>query len=323
MQHIKIFYNFYTIDFFNLAKSTILFQIRTFYKGIDVKTFYYVHTGHRIGLDRFRRAVAILHTLEDTDITLLTSDYRIAQEAREFGIQKSVGIDVVRNIPQIANNGDRLIFDSSEANPLMLEDMRAYFSSFIRVSDAKEDSCFKGEALISPYLEGERIFHGVIVDECFFKTFQKSVAISYFFGDDDYEKDLQKHLDFVEGLDVHLQLGYYYFLDYEASLKEQFRQYYEFEEYATMIQESAILITASPQAVLDSLATGAKPVYFQREDYTTEFVPLFESLNIPVINNYDKEALQQALATINHRNYGKIEQNGNKVAKFIKENLNL
>ena len=33
-----------------------------------MKTYYYVHTGHRIGLDRFRRAAAALGCL-DADIT--------------------------------------------------------------------------------------------------------------------------------------------------------------------------------------------------------------------------------------------------------------
>jgi hypothetical protein len=178
-----------------------------------MKTYYYVHTGHRIGLDRFRRATTILRALE-ADITLLCSDYRIAQEARNFGIEKSVGIDVVRNIPQIAHNGDQLIFDSAEANPLMLEDMRQYFSSFIRISDDINDKKADNEFLISPYLEGEGICKAYAVDDKYFKTFEKTTKISYFFGDDDYEKDLEKHLDFVDGLDAKLQLGYYYFLDY-------------------------------------------------------------------------------------------------------------
>jgi hypothetical protein len=112
-----------------------------------MKIYYYAHTGHRIGLDRFRRAVAIINSLDGIDITLLTSDYRIAQVAREFGIDKSVGIDVVRNIPNIAHNGDKIIFDSAEANPIMLDDMREYFSTFIRISDNEHDKIEKNEFL--------------------------------------------------------------------------------------------------------------------------------------------------------------------------------
>ena len=288
-----------------------------------MKTFYYVHTGHRIGLDRFRRAVAILNDLKDVDITLLTSDYRIAQVARDFGIEKSVGIDVVRNIPQISHNGDKLIFDSVEANPIMLDDMRNYFSKFLRISDNIDDLKAENEFLLSPYLEGDDICNAVAVNDIFFGDFEKNIAITYFFGDDDYEKDLEKHLDFVDGLNPHLQLGFYYFLDYEDMLQKKFKNFFEFEEYDNMIKTTDILLTASPQAILDSLASGGKPIYFQREDYTEDFIPLFEKLNIPIVYNYDKKYLSVILETINDRKYEKIEQNSNKIAKFIKENLNL
>jgi len=289
-----------------------------------MKTFYYVHTGHRIGLDRFRRSAAILKKFQDKEITLLTSDYRIAQVAKEYGIENCVGIDVVRNIPHIAQNGDQLIFDSDEANPLMLEDMRRYFSKFIRLSDNASDQKADNEFLISPYLEGEGICRAVAVDDVFFqKEREKDIALSYFFGDDDYEKDLQKHFDFIDGLNPHLQLGFYYFLDYEDMLKEKFKNYFEFEAYEEMIQRSQILLTASPQAVLDSLANGGKPIYFQREDYPLDFILLFEQLNIPIIKNYEKNELSVVLKTINNRKYEEIEQNCNKIFDFINLCLNL
>ncbi len=288
-----------------------------------MKLFYYVHTGHRIGLDRFRRAATIIRALGNVDITLLCSDFRIAQIAREFGIENSVGIDVVRNIPQISQYGDKIIFDSEEANPIMLDDMRQYFSTFIRVSDAKEDTKAENELLISPYLEGDGICKGLVVDDKYFVKQEKKVKISYFFGDDDYEKDLEKNLDFIAGLDAHLQLGFYYFLDYEDMLKEKFPNYFEFEEYDEMIMQSEILITCSPQAVLESLAGGGKPIYIQREDYTRDFNAIFDFLNIPIVYNFDKKDLSVILKTINNHYYESIEQNSNEIAKFIKENLNL
>ncbi len=286
-----------------------------------MRSFYYVHTGHRIGLDRFRRAAAIIKALGNEDITLLTSDYRIAQIAHEFGITNSVGVDVVRNIPQIAHHGDKLIFDSEEANPLMLDDMRNYFSKFVRISDKKDDVKAENEFLLSPYLNGEEICHAVVVDDKYFTCKEKTVEISYFFGDDDYEKDLEKHLDFVEDLHPYLQLGFYYFLDYEEMLKTKFVHYFEFEEYETMIMQSKILITASPQAVLDALASGGKPIYIQREDYRQDFNALFESLNIPIVYNFDKNHITVILATINEHKYRKIEQNSNKITKFLKGSL--
>ncbi|HEY9204246.1 MAG TPA: hypothetical protein VIM82_07930 [Sulfurimonas sp.] len=288
-----------------------------------MKIYYYVHTGHRIGLDRFRRACTIIRSLGDVDITLLCSDFRIANEARHFGVDKAVGIDVVRNIPQIAKHGDKLIFDSEEANPVMLEDMRKYFSTFIRISDKADDAKADGEFLISPYLSGEGICNAVAVDDKYFENEEKTIELSYFFGDDDYEKDLEKNLDLVKDLNPDLLLGFYYFLDYEDFLKKTFRNYHEFEEYDEVIKKSKILITASPQAVLESLASGAKPVYLQREDYTTDFLELFETLNIPIVKNYEKEQLIDIISSINNNNYSKMEQNCKKIASFIKENLTL
>ena len=265
-----------------------------------MKTYYYVHTGHRIGLDRFRRATTILRALGDKDITLLCSDFRIAQVARDFGIENSVGIDVVRNIPQIAHHGDKIIFDSDEANPIMLEDMKKYFSSFVHVKSSE-----------------------AIVDEKYYEIKQKTIKISYFFGDDDYEKDLDKHISLVEDLNPDLLLGFYYFLDYEDMLKEKFENHHEFEDYDEVIQKSEILITASPQAVLENLASGGKPIYIQRDDYTSDFLELFESMNIPIVKNYDKTQLSEIINSINSHNYVKMQHNSDKLINSIKETLNL
>ena len=286
-----------------------------------MRRFYYVHTGHRIGLDRFRRATTILRALGDDEITLLTSDFRISQIGRDFGVRDCVGLDVVRNIPQIAHHGDKLIFDSQEANPIMLDDMRKFFSTFIRVSDDKDDKKEEDELLLSPYLEGEGICTTYAVDDKYFGNFDKRTKLSYFFGDDDYEKDLEKNLDFIDGLKPALQLGFYYFLDYEDMLKNKFEKTFEFEEYDEMITSSEILLTASPQAVLESLASGGKPIYFQREDYTYNFNKLFDTLNIPIIIDYDKNKLSVILDTINNIKYHNIEKNSNNSTHFLKEFL--
>ena len=288
-----------------------------------MRTFYYVHTGHRIGLDRFRRAAAIIKALDDDNITLLCSDFRIAQIASDFGVKNSVGLDVVRNIPQISHHGDQLIFDSEEANPIMLDDMRSYFSTFIRVSDDINDIKNENELLISPYLSGKGICNAYAIDDTYFQKSEKSIEMSYFFGDDDYEKDLEKNLDFLSDINPDLQLGFYYFLDYEDMLKEKFSNFHEFEDYEEMIKKTDILITASPQAVLESLASKGRPIYVKREDYSDYFDELFLSLNIPIIKKYDKKHLLGVLETIDNINYLPVEQNSNKISEFIKENLTL
>lgn len=293
-----------------------------------MKLFYYVHTGHRVGLDKFRRSASIINALDkDIEITLLCSDFRIAQVAKDFGIENSVGIDVIRNIPFIAHHGDKLIFDSDEANPIMLDDMRKFFSSFIRISDDENDTKEDREYLLSPYLEGEDICNAIVVDDKYFEQTPKSVDMTFFFGDDDYEKDLEKNLSLLDGLEPHLQLGFYYFIDYEDMLKDRFKECFEFEEYDEMIQKTDILITASPQAALESLASGGRPIYIQRADYPTLLEKQFSKLGIPIIKNYDNKELLLQIETINKQkntqNYKKLEKTSNKINEFIKNSLSL
>ena len=300
-----------------------------------MRRFYYVDTGHRVGLDRFRRAVAILNALGDDEVTLLCSDFRIAHEARDFGIKNSVGIDLVRNIVNIANQGDALIFDSAEANPLMLEDMRSYFSSFIRVSDNPEDKREENEFLISPYFEDvltpteHFTCKSVVVDEKYFGEFDKTIEIGFFFGDDDYEKDLEKHLDILENLHpkgtshIELLLGFYYFFDYEEMLKKKFPKHYTFEEYDTFITSCKILITSSPQAVLESLASGGRPIYLKRDDYTNELLKLFLEFNIPVVDNFDQTLLKNAVFQNSSNSYNRLTQNSNKLINYLKDKFYL
>lgn len=282
-----------------------------------MKKFYYVQTGHRVGLDRFRRAIAILNILQDDEITLLCSDFRIAHEARNFGIKNSVGIDVVRNIVNIANRGDKIIFDSDEANPLMLEDMRSYFSTFIRVSDNPLDTRANSEYLISPYFKDDKTYNTSIVDNKYFNIFKKNIKLGFFFGDDDYEKDLKKNLDFLKGLDITFLSGYYYFLDYEEELKQNFKTIYEFEDYDEFITSCDVLISASPQAILQALASKTKPIYIQREDYTKDYHELFKKLNIPIIHNYNSEQLKDILKDIHKHNFEILQPNSNTLREYL------
>jgi hypothetical protein len=288
-----------------------------------MKIFYYVHTGHRIGLDRFRRAAAIINALKDVDITLLTSDFRIASVAKEYGIKRSVGIDLVRNIPQIAHHGDAIIFDSAEHNPTMLDDMTRFFSIFIRISDNPNDVKHPKEFLISPYLEGKKICKAVVVAEHYFEKSEKNIEKCFFFGDDDYEKDLQLHLDMFKKQKMDLGLGFYYFLDYEESIAGAFEKRYEFEEYEMMIKNSKILLSASPQAVLENLASGGRPIYLQRPDYPRDFLKLFELLDIPIVDGFKKEEFLHILEVNSEQKYNLLQNDTHKVTLFIKETLTL
>jgi len=290
-----------------------------------MKLYYYAHTGHRVGLDRFRRAAAIINGLGNIDITLLTSDFRIAAQAREFGIKRAVGVDVVRNIPQIAHHGDKIIFDSAELNPTMLNDMTRFFSTFVRISDDPQESRHPGEYLISPYLEGEGICNAVVIDERYFRAAgnKKTIERAFYFGDDDYEEDLHKNLAVFEGLKLDILLGFYWFVDYEKKVASAFGNQYENEDYDEVITRSQVLLTASPQAALENLASGGRPVFIQRPDYGREFLLLFEKLGIPVVDGYNKSALAKQMESILSHDFQGFSEKRENVTLFLKKTLAL
>lgn len=289
-----------------------------------MRYFYYVHTGHRIGLDRFHRAAAIVSELQkQIDITLLCSDFRIASQAREYGINRAVGVDVVRNIPQIAHHGDKIIFDSAELNPVLHDDMTRFFSAFVRFGDAPDDAKHPNEFLISPYLEGEGICRGTVVGEHYFEPLEKTIPLALFFGDDDYEKDLEKQQQVFAPKKMDLLMGFYHFLGYENALAGSFGTVHEAEAYDEVIRRTEILISASPQAVLQNLAGGGRPVYLQRPDYPRDFIPFFESLNIPVMERLTQEDLMHAISAASSNNYHLIEKSNTKVIEFIRKSFNL
>jgi hypothetical protein len=297
-----------------------------------MRYFYYVHTGHRIGLDRFRRAATMLRWMSeskekgglDLDVTLLSSDYRIAQIAREYDIKRAVGLDVVRNIPQISHHGDKLFFDSAEHNPMLHQDMVTYFSTFIRMSDSKEDSTLEKEFIISPYFENsDTSVNATIVDERYFQTYEKTIEVAFYFGDDDYEEDLLKNIDMFRDIKMELLLGFYFFLGYEEKLKEVFFTQHENEDYDAVITKSKVFISCSPQAILESLASGGRPIFIQRDDYPRDYIELFKSLNIPIVDGYNKDELLTTFNTVLSHNYHEITNNKHKVNEFVKKCCNL
>ncbi|MFA6144359.1 MAG: hypothetical protein WCW84_10125 [Sulfurimonas sp.] len=286
-----------------------------------MRFFYYVHTGHRIGLDRFHRAVAILNELQDLDITLLCSDFRIASEAKAYGIKRAVGVDLVRNIPQIAQHGDKIIFDSAEINPTLLDDMTQFFPTFIRISDNPDDTKHAKELLISPYLSGEKIATGVVVHERYHEQLPKTIPMALFFGDDDYEKDLEKNQEMFASYNMELLMGYYHFMGYEKALQKSFTSIHESEAYDEVIRHTDILISGSPMAVLQNLTSGGRPIYLQRPDYTRDFIPLFEKMGIPIVEGYNKEKLMEVINRQSSTNYQKDQISNKEIIEFIRKSL--
>jgi len=281
-----------------------------------MKIYYYVHTGHRFGLDRFRKAVAIINSLPELKITLLTSDYRIASSSKEFGIKKAIGIDVLRNIPNVAEHGDVLIYDSDEHNEDQLRDMIYFFSKFIRISTFPNDYLRDGEYLINPYIaNSEKGLKAIPINNIFFDKPKKSIEQLFFFGDDDYDKDLLKYSSKFDSLKSDILLGFYYFLSYEDDLKPYFQTIYETEDYDEVIKSTKNLITSSYQTALESLASGGQPIYIEREDRDDSINQFLESYGVPVLQSFEQKKILEVIST--QIDYKTVENLNNKISEFI------
>lgn len=289
-----------------------------------MRLFFYAKTGHRVGLDRLRRVVALMNEFKEYEPFLMVEDFRAASFAKsELGVKKSIGIDDIRNMANFCNRGDVVIFDSDEYSNIMHQEMIDYFKYFIRVSDKIDDEPKKGELLISFYKQGENIINGVLVDRDFFGEFKKDTKRVFFYGDDDYEKNLMKKSKIFKDLDVDLVEGFYFFLNYQDELK-YFKNIYEIEEYKDIIKRAKTFITSSPQTALETAASKSDVIYIQREDKDKNLVPLLKEIGIKVLESFDKPMLEIALKTkSNLRNDLLSDKGVTNVARNIKNKLNL
>ncbi|WP_200762754.1 hypothetical protein [Nitrosophilus alvini] len=289
-----------------------------------MKLFFYAKTGHRVGLDRMRRVIALMREFEEFDPLLMVSDFRAASYAKELGVRRSVGIDDVRNMPNITERGDIVIFDSDEYNEVMHQEMIEYFSHFVRVSTDPTDSVKNGEIVISPYLEGENIINAILIDKTYFKKEDKEYEKVFFYGDDDYEKKLLKDAEAFADENFDLLEGFYFFMGYDKELKKYFNNIYEGEMYEEVLLKSKNFVTSSAQSALEALAANSNPVYIHRDDKENHYFTLLEELGIPVLKCFSKNEIVETVNVTKNYNIKKInDKSVTNAATELKKRLNL
>ncbi|WP_456381450.1 hypothetical protein [Hydrogenimonas sp.] len=266
-----------------------------------MKLYYYINTGHRVGLDRLRRSAPVIAALTEAglDVTMLTNDFRAGEYAKErFGIRKYVSVDVVRNIANIATPGDALVFDSEEENRAMWNEMAEYFKAFVRISDDPDDFVSAGEGLVSSVKEGEGILHTDIVAPEYFEPSEHGKGFWYFWGDDDYERKLTALAEAFEKTGVSLLEGYYFFMQYGDELAERFASVEESEHYDEILKGADRFFTSSPQSALEALAADSNPVFIPKPGTSGHWKNKMESYGIPVAEAFTKEAIRPFLEEV-------------------------
>lgn len=230
-----------------------------------MKVYFYAKSGHTIGLEATKKCAAIANILKDFDPILCTSDFRAGAFAKELlGINKYVNVDVIRNMTNLMQKNDILLYDSNEVNEDMKKDMKTYCSL---VYDLNSD------------------FGKIIVDTTLYTNEEnKNSTKTIFFGDDDYNKLFLDMVNDSEKYDINLLMGHYFFLGNEKIFTEHFKNVIDEEEYVETIKNSKYLLTGSLQTALESISCGNNPVLLLRDDKVYD-LDLIKSLNIPTIKN--------------------------------------
>ena len=271
-----------------------------------MQVYLYAKSGHTIGLEATKRCAAIANFLKEFDPILCTSDFRAGAFAKDLlGVRRYVNIDVVRNLHNIMQKRDILIYDTPEANDDMKKDMKEFCTLLYGIDSEIE---------------------GIVVDTSIYtKQENPKLEKTIFFGDDDYYNLFLKLLEDSGKSDINLLMGHYFFLGNEKIFNNHFSNVIDEEEYVETIKDSKYLLTASLQTALESLACGNKPVLFKREDKIYD-ENLIHELNLPVIEADNlKDLLEKFDASINEypiiSNFNII--NLENIKKEIKEKIDL
>jgi len=265
-----------------------------------VKVYLYAKSGHAIGLEATKRCAAIANELKEFDPILCTSDFRAGAFAKDLlGIKKYVNIDVLRNLYNIMEKRDILIYDTDETNEFMKNDMKQFCTLLYSVNSDLSD---------------------IVIDESIYnKNENPSIEKTLFFGDDDYNNLFLNLVEASTKYDIELLMGHYFFLGNEKIFKNHFSKIIDEEEYVETIQNSKYLLTASLQTALESIACGNKAVLFKREDKTYN-EKLISKINLPIIEESNLEKIIENFETI-IKNYPQIENFNNTNLKNIQLNI--
>ncbi len=271
-----------------------------------MQVYLYAKSGHTIGLEATKRCAAIANFLKEFDPILCTSDFRAGAFAKDLlGVRRYVNIDVVRNLHNIMQKRDILIYDTPEANDDMKKDMKEFCTLLYGIDSEIE---------------------GIVVDTSIYtKQENPKLEKTIFFGDDDYYNIFLALVEKSGEFDINLLMGHYFFLGNEKIFDKHFANVIDEEEYVETIKDSKYLLTASLQTALESLACGNKPVLFKREDKIYD-EDLIHELNLPVIEADSlKDLLEKFDASINEypiiSNFNII--NLENIKKEIKEKIDL
>ena len=290
-----------------------------------MKIYYYAYTGHKYGLDRARRAVAVLKKLreEGFDTMLLVNDFRAGLAVKDLGIPESIHIEGIQDIDAVAQTGDVIIIDSPEDDHGRLVKYCADFKQVFRFAEHDKDKSIHGEIMLTVDCQDDDndCISSVIVDDVYCQEHKKEERTLFFLGDSDADKTILANADFFKENPMELLLGHYFYVKYESDLEKLFTTLHESEEYVDLICSSSNVVTSSFQTALEAHATGAKVTFIEIKTLNEEQKELFKLLGIIIFigfsNKKYEEVSSEGKRVQTHHKCVNIGKNNNIIKKLI------
>jgi len=252
--------------------------------------YYYAHSGHKFGLERVRRGVAILKNLRSKgfEVQLLVNDFRAGLSAKDWGGEEYVTIETIQDIDAIAMVGDSIIIDSPEDDHGRLVKYCSDFKNVWRFSENEEDKTIYNEKMITQ--------DNIIIDEeTYSMDSKKEDRVLYFLGDSDYDKLILNNSTFFEKFNMDLLLGGYFFVKYENDLEKIFDTLFESEDYVEVLSKAKIVVTSSMQTAFEAKSCGARVIYLNIDKNSIYDNSLFREYGISIIDGFDENSLKEAI----------------------------
>ncbi len=262
--------------------------------------YYYAHTGHKVGLERARRALAVIKKVEakGMQMRLLVNDFRAGVALKdEQGLAEYITIETIQDIDAVAQMGDSIIIDSDEDEHGRLVKYVTDFKQVWRFAHDSKDRSIHGEILFKVGCEAaEECEEAVIIDDRYYEPYEKEEKILFFLRDYDHDKTVLNNEAFFKAFDMELLLGHYFYVKYEDDLAKLFSSLHEPETYTEQITQSSTVVTASAQTALEAKASGAKVIFIMLDEIPLYPLSLLKECAITVIEGFDTAALKTALS---------------------------
>jgi len=285
-----------------------------------MKLYYYAYTGHKYGLDRARRASALLKKLNAKALNpiLLVNDFRAGLAMKEFGVKESINIEGIQDIDAIAEIGDVVIIDSPEDDHGRLVKYCSDFKKVFRFAEHDDDKSIHGEIMLTVdcKAEDEECISSIIVDDIYFEEHQKVDRTLFFLGDADPKKTLLKESEFFKQNPMELLLGHYFYVKYEDDLEKIFTTLHEPEEYIELICSSKRVVTASLQTAIEARVAGAEVFLISNDELSDKTKKLLKLINIILIITIDEYNFKQLTIEDVSASLNFIERNETVVTKI-------